>query len=167
MISLLAMRAIGAGVLLASLIAGYLGWHHHVYSQGVAAEKLLWDADTSRRQAAEVAAVAKRNAENNAAANLARENNRVITRNYDEQIAALRTRVNAAPRLRVGPAFCGRSADKTSARSASSSNAADSGTRVLSAEVDADIRKLILEVETALATARAAQTFIRENGMAP
>ncbi len=160
-------KAIAAFAVVVVLVAGYLGWHHHVYDQGVAAEKSLWDADVAARQKAELAAVSKRNAENAASAELNRENNRLITRTYDEEIAALRDRIEHAPRLRVGPAICGGPASPAAPGGAGGGNAGDPAGRDVPDQIDRDLKSLMEEVEEALATARAAQQFIRDNGMAP
>jgi hypothetical protein len=147
--------------------AGYFLWHHHVYGQGVAYEKTLWDADTAQRLKAEQVAIAKRLAENAAAEEANRERNSLITKDYDAQISKLRTALAAAPRLRVGPAICGRTTAPADPKSPGSGDAADTTSRVVPDDVDRDIKSLMLQVETALATARAAQQFIKDNGMAP
>ncbi len=160
-------KAIAAFAVLVVLVAGYLGWHEHVYDQGFAAEKAIWDADKDARKKAEEVAVAKRLAENAAAKEIQAENSRLITRKYDDEISALRDRIDHAPRLHVGPAICGGPASPAAPSGAGSGDAADPAGRLVPDDVDRDLRALMKEVEEALATARAAQQFIRDNGMAP
>ena len=83
---------------------------------------------TVARVTAELAAVAMRNVEN-AAADLNRENNYLLSRNYDDEIAKLWTRIDNAPRLRVGPAICGGPTSAEPAGGASGCDAAISVAR--------------------------------------
>lgn len=155
-----------AGILMV-VTAFLVSIYHKGYVSGVSHEKVLWDRDIAARQKAEAAAVAKRNAENVSQQAIQAENSRLITRKYDDEISALHSRLAAAPRLRVGPALCGGPSRPAPASGTSSSNEADTAGRVVPDDLDRDLKALMAQVEESLATARAAQQFIRDNGMSP
>jgi hypothetical protein len=90
-----------------------------------------------------------------------------IQKAHDNEIATLTASLAAAKRLRIGPSICPSIARQAIANSTSSSDGIDTASRLLSPEMDAAIKSLILETETAAATGRAAQAFIKDNGMAP
>jgi hypothetical protein len=160
-------RLLAAGVALAALVAGYMGWHHHVFAAGQADIQTKWDAAEKLRAEAEKAAVLKREQENEAEKEKQRENNRLLQKSYESEIARLRAAIDAAPRLRVGPSWCSGATGQTQASGAGGSNGADTGGRVLSPEVDRAVKQLIEETERAAAAGRACQQFLRDNGMAP
>jgi prophage endopeptidase len=90
-----------------------------------------------------------------------------IQKAHDHEIDLLNTVLTQSKRLRVGPSFCHSIAGQTNTNSTTGGNGVDSSGRLLPPEVDAAVKSLILETEKAAATGRAAQAFIRENGMAP
>jgi hypothetical protein len=162
-IKLLAVLALAGG-----LVAGYFGWHHHVFAQGEgtgrAAVQKDWNAETAARQKAEKAAVLQREQDNAAEVDKSRETNRLITKAHDAQILSLRNAIDAAPRMRVGPAFCGGLAGPADTNGTSGGNTANTGSRVLPEKVDGALKQLIVESEEAAATGRACQAFLRLNG---
>lgn len=146
---------------LAASLVGY-GWTkgaHHVQGE--------WDADTTTRATAVSQAIQKRLADNKQDAIRQAATNKTITEGKDHEIAALTARVNAAPRLRVGPALCGGPAATAQAPSPAGGNRTDSPGGLVREDLDRDIRALIVAVETDLATGRACQAFVRENGLSP
>jgi hypothetical protein len=163
----LAIKAVAVLVLVAGLIFGYSVWHHHVFAQGEASTQAKWDAAEKKRAEAEKAAILQREKENEAEREKNRENNRLLQKSYESEIARLHAAIAAAPRLRVGPSFCGGPAGQAEASSASSSDGADPGGRVLPEEVDRAVKSLIEETEEAAAAGRACQQFVRDNGLMP
>lgn len=85
----------------------------------------------------------------------------------DNEITTLNASLAAAKRLRIGSKFCPSTTGQANSNSSSGGDGADPAGRLLSPEMDAAIKSLILETETAAATGRAAQAFIKLNGMAP
>ena len=157
-----------AGLALAiALVAGYFAWESRIRGQGRAEMKAEWDADNALRTKAENAAILQRVADNKALAETQAETNRLITRNKDAEITKIRADIANAPRMRTGQTFCGGSSAPAEASSVSRGDGANTGSRVLSAEMDRAVRELIEETERAAATGRAAQAFIRANGLAP
>ena len=90
-----------------------------------------------------------------------------IQKAHDNEIATLHASLAAAKRMRVGPSFCPSVTGQANSNSASSGNGDNSTGWLLPPTMDAAVKQLILESETAAATGRAAQEFIRSNGMAP
>jgi len=94
--------------------------------------------------------------------------NQTITEGKDREIAALTARLNAAGRLRVGPAICGGGpAPAAQTPDAGGGHGADTPAGLVREDVDRDFKALILAVETDLATGRACQAAAREHGLAP
>lgn len=91
--------------------------------------------------------------------------NEFITKEKDEKLAPVVARI-AAERVRVGSAICG-SAAPAKAESSSGSDDADSSSRLARSDVDRDIRALKIAAEKDLASGRACQAFVIENGLAP
>jgi len=152
---------------LVALAAGYAAWHHHVFAVGQADIQAKWDAAEKKRAEAEKAAVLEREQENEAEREKNRENKRLVQKSYESEIGRLRAAIDNTPRLRVGPSFCGGATGQAQASSAGSSNGTDTGSGVLSPEVDQAVKQLIEETERVAAVGRACQAFIRENGMTP
>ncbi|OWY31819.1 hypothetical protein CEJ45_24165 [Herbaspirillum aquaticum] len=70
--------------------------------------------------------------------------------------------------VRLGAAWCdGGTPGPAQASGAAGGDGAGTAGRLLPPELDSAVRTLIGQAEEAAATARAAQAFIRENGMAP
>lgn len=150
---------IGAAMtLLAVLVGAGTTYHHHVYQQG-------FDAATDARAARDALTVANRLEENAALSIKQNAINAFITRDKDEKLAPVIARITAE-RVRIGPAICGPSAT-AKAESPSGSDDSDSSSRLARSDVDQDIRALKIAAETDLATGRACQAFVIENGLAP
>ena len=158
-------RLVGAVLLAVVLtVAGWLGlrWYGaERYDAGHAA------AITERAEA-DAKAVLKRTDDNASLAARQDATNTNITKAKDDEIADLRKRLAAAGRLRVGTAVCSdRPAAPAQAESASGGDGADPSARMVSAAADRDLKQLISDVETNLATGRACQRFLQDNGLVP
>jgi prophage endopeptidase len=81
-----------------------------------------------------------------------------VQRKHDDEINKLRADLSRSERLRVGTAICGTST--TSESNPASSDTTGAGGRLLSEEMDRDIKSLILETEQIAATARACQAVL-------
>lgn len=92
--------------------------------------------------------------------------NNTIQKAHDEEIHKVNTALARSERLRISSHFCPEVARQTNAESTISSDGDDTTGRLLSAEVDSAVKQLMLESEHAAATGRAAQAFIRDNGLA-
>lgn len=146
----------------AALVAGLYFWH---------VESVVSAHDDGRQQAiaeraqADALAVSTRIKENADMGVKQAATNTAITKAKDEELAPV-VRTIYRDRVRIGPAICGPST-ATEAASATSSNGADSSGRLVSQQIETDIRALDAEVEKDLATGRACQAFIKENGFIP
>jgi hypothetical protein len=157
----LLVSVLAAVVLLAVAALGVRAYGSHRYGAGHAAA-------IAERATADAAAVLKRTHENAAQAAHQDETNTHITKEKDDEIADLRRRLAAAPRLRVGPSVCpDRPAAPAQPQGPASGDGADPSTGLVSSRADADFKQLIEAVETDLATGRACQAFVRENGLVP
>jgi len=120
---------------------------------------------TAERAARDAVAVFAR-VRNNAALSIKQDNiNQIITRTKNEELAPVVQRIYV-DRVRVGAGTCG-SAGAADANGADVGNDADSPGRLVRDDVERDTRALTEAVEQDLATGRACQAFVRENGMAP
>lgn len=151
------------GIALAVAAVGLL---HTGYRHGVQSVQSKWDQETAKRKQDENAAILTAMLNNERKAEQDKLNSQRIAKENKRELDKIRADL-AAARLRVGPAFCPRSAEAVTPNSPSSSDGADTGARLLPEEVERDIRALIEETERVAATGRAAQDFIRSNGMAP
>jgi len=138
---------------------GWVKGAHHVRSE--------WDAATVATERAQSQAITDRLASNARVADKQTAANAAITQEKNHEISILTARVNAASRLRVGPAICGGPAAPTEAPSTSSGDGPDSPGRLVREDIDRDFKALIVAVETDLATGRACQAFVIANGLAP
>lgn len=145
-------------MLLALLAGGAVMCHRHIYQQG-------FDAATNERAARDALAVISRVQDNAALSIKQNAINAFITKDKNEKLAPVIARI-AAERVRIGPAICGPSAP-AKAESPSGSDDTDSSGRLARSDVERDIRALKISVETDLATGRACQAFVIENGLAP
>lgn len=146
---------------LATTLIGF-GWvkgAHHTQAR--------WDAADVARDRAVAQAMQARLASNTKKAEQQAATNKTITEGKDHEIANLTARLDAAPRLRVGRAICGGPAAPTQAASPTSGDSTYPSGGLVRPDVERDIRALILDVETDLATGRACQAFVRENGLTP
>lgn len=92
--------------------------------------------------------------------------NTTIQKEHDEEIQQITTALAHSERLRISSHFCNDVTRQTISQSTTDSDETDTTSRILSAQVDRAVKQLILETEQATATGRAAQAFIRENGLA-
>lgn len=134
--------------------------------EGAASVQALWDADKVERAAAGAKAIANAIAENAVLATQQAATAAAITKAHDAEIISLRARIDAAPRLRIGAGVCGGAATSADSSSTASGTGADPAGRILSDELDGDVKALILQSEMAAETGRACQAFVRVNGMA-
>lgn len=155
---------LAGGVVLAALLVGWLGVRHY----GAARYEAGQAAAIAERARLDSDAVLARTRANTQEADRQASVNTTITKEKDHEIADLRQRLAAAGRLRVGPAVCaGRPAASTDTESAAGGDVADTSAGLVSARADADFKQLIEAVEVDLATGRACQRFLRENGLEP
>jgi prophage endopeptidase len=149
----------GALALAGALAAAGVAYHHHVFQMG-------FDAAVAARAARDAVAVISRVQSNTALGIKQDAINTFIMKAKDEELAPVRSRIAAAPSVRVGTAICGPTAP-AQAEDAASSDGTDPPGRLVRPDVDRDIRALKLAVEEDLATGRACQAFGRENGFWP
>jgi len=153
----------GALVLAGLLVVAALGVHRYgleQYGEG-------YDAALEARAGADTLAVAKRADDNQATAARQAASNATITEKKHEEIQPVRERI-VTQRVYVGAAVCGeRPAVPAEAEGAAGGDVADSARRLVREDVERDIRALKLQVEEHLATARACQQVLRDEGMAP
>lgn len=152
-----------AAAVIAAVIALF-GAGHHFGAQGVRAD---WAKETAERKTAENRAVFERLRNNERQIEQDRINSQRIAKEKKDAIDKVRADIARAPGLRVGPGICSGFASAAQAGGAGSGDGADSRTRLVPEEIRRDIDALKLEVELAFAAGRAAQEFIRSNGMAP
>ncbi len=132
--------------------------------QGRSAVRQEWKEADAKRLADENTAVEVRNESNRLLAKAQAATNARISNAHQNEITRVRAAVASAPRLRIGPALCNRSASPAEASVSSRSNGTDTASRVLSAEMDGIFRALVLETESVAATGRACQAAAREHG---
>ncbi len=120
---------------------------------------------TSERAARDAVAIVAR-VRDNAVLSIKQENiNQIITRTKNEETAPVVQRIYV-DRVRVGAGTCG-PASAAVTDGASVSDGTDPPGRLVREDVERDTRALTEAVEQDLATGRACQAFVRENGMAP
>lgn len=151
-------------LLLVAFAAALMGFGWVKGAQHVDAK---WEAANATRERAEAEALRLRLASNQILKAQQDAINVGITKGKEDEIEALTARLNAAGRLRVGPAICGRPAATTEAPSTASGDSADPPGGLVREDVDRDLKALILAVETDLATGRACQAFNKENRLTP
>ena len=151
----------GLIVLAGLLVVGTLGvrWYGAVQYQAGRT------AASEERAAADARAVLLRTQENAVLVQHQGETNLKITKAKHEEMQPVRERI-VVERVRVGAAICGPAAP-AEAESAAGSDSADPPGRLVRSDVERDLVALKLAVEEDLATGRACQAFLRENGMVP
>lgn len=137
------------------------------YEKGISHEEAKWKEAESARVLAEHDALVKRNADNSRIAAAQAATNAAIIKGKNDEITRLTARVEHLGRLRVGASICGGASASAEASSSGGGYDAYSSGRLVSEQADADFKSLILDVETDLATGRACQAFIRDNGLTP
>lgn len=161
----LILQAVAALVVVVAMWFGWRAVKNHYIEVGKAEVQAKWDADKAARKKAEDAAIAKR-AQDNA---LEKERQDAIVdrikEQYNVEIGKLRNDVATAKRVRVGTAICGQgTSSPTKASGTEGSNVANPGAGLVREDVERDIRALMINVEEALATGRACQNFLIDNG---
>lgn len=149
---------------LLGLICGLLYVFGMMHGESVVNAK--WSASRAAIQAAEVLATDKRLAENAKLAVQQAGFNLAIKKAKNEDLAPVVAAI-AADRLRIGPALCPRFATAAEAASASRSDDADHVASRVPSAVERDFKSLEMEVANSMASGRAAQKFITDNGLAP
>jgi prophage endopeptidase len=152
---------IGAIVLAGLLVLGALGvrWYGaHQFAAGHAAA-------VDERAAADSVAVLHRTEENSILSVAQGATNLKITEAKHEEMQPVRERI-VTQRVYVGTAICG-PASAPGTESASGGDSADPPGRLVPPAIERDLVALTLAVEEDLATGRACQAFVRENGMVP
>jgi hypothetical protein len=124
------------------------------------------DAEDAERMRTANAAILTQINNNERKAEQDKLNSARIAKEHKRELDKVRADI-AADSLRVGPAICSGSTEGAQADSASGGNGANTGSRLLPPEIDRDIKALMNEMESTAATGRAAQEFIRSNGLAP
>lgn len=145
-------------LLVTVVVTSALAYHHHVFQQG-------FDAAVSERATRDAVAVVTRLQDNTKLSIKQDAINVILTKVKNEELAPVRARV-AAERVRVGAGICGSAAPSKAESPASGDSAYPSG-GLVRPDIERDIRALKLDVEEDLATGRACQAFIRENGLVP
>lgn len=133
---------------------------NHRYDAGHAAA-------ITERAAADAAAVLKRTRENAATATQQVASNATITEKTHEDTQPVRERI-VTHRVYVGSALCGDQPSATAeAQSPGSGDEADPPGRLVRPDVERDLVALKLAVEEDLATGRACQAVLKDEGMVP
>jgi prophage endopeptidase len=144
------------------LVGGWLSlaaYGTHRYNQGHAAA-------IAERAAQDAVAVLNRTKENDATVAVQAQTNSIITKVKNEELAPVRERI-VTQRVYVGSAICNGTAAPAKTQGTSSGDGADSSGRLVRQDVERDIVALKLDVEQDLATGRACQRFLDENGLVP
>lgn len=152
---------VGLIVLAGLLVLGALGVRWYGARQFAAGHA----AAVGERAAADALAVLRRTQENSVLAVAQGAINLKITEAKNEEMQPVRERI-VTQRVYVGSAICG-PASAPDAESAASGDSADSRGRLVREDAERDLVALKLAVEEDLATGRACQAFVRENGMVP
>lgn len=125
-----------------------------------------WNIDKAKQGQLANAAIEQRQAENATLSAKQTTINNTIQKEHNEEIRTITGALARSERLRIGTNFCSGTARQTDTESAARSDASNTTSRVLSAEMDRAVKQLMMEIEQAAATGRAAQAFIRDNGLA-
>ncbi|WP_317201501.1 hypothetical protein [Janthinobacterium sp.] len=137
------------------------------YVKGVSHEQAKDTAAQAVRVQAQDAAILARVASNTKIATQQAAYSAAITKAKDEEMSAVRAALAQSGRVRVGAALCGGPAAPAQAAGASGGDGGDPAGRLVRDDLERDIKALELRVEQALATGRACQAFVRDNGLAP
>jgi len=149
----------GAAIVLVAFSAGWAanGWRLNTGIQ----------KDRAARAETTVAAIGTRVAENVQAEAKHTAINQKIEVAKNEELAPVVRSIAAAPRVRVGASICPAAAGTPAPQGPSGGDVPATGAGVVSESADRDLKALMVKVEEALATGRACQGFIRENGLIP
>lgn len=160
-----ALERLLLGVVLVALLAagGWFGLQHY----GAARFEAGHAAAVAERAQADKAAVRARTEKNAAEAVRQVVSNATITEKKHEELSPVRERI-VSQRVYVGAAVCGnRPSAPAEAEGAAGSDSTDPPRRLVREDVERDLVALKLAVEEDLATGRACQATLRENGMVP
>jgi hypothetical protein len=152
---------IGLIVLASLLVLGTLG----VLWYGAAQHQAEYQAAVDERAPRDALAVLRRTEENSALVASEGTINLKITEAKHEELAPVRERI-VTQRVYVGSAICGPAAP-AKAESPVGGDSTDSPGRLVRSDAERDLVALKLAVEEDLATGRACQAFLREDGMVP
>lgn len=144
---------------LLALVALCVGCEMH----GRRSVQVKWDAAVVAQAASDKAALDIRTESNRMLANAQADRSTSIQKAHDDELIKVRSDI-AGQRLRVGTAFCPATGPANTA-STSSSTGTDTEGGLVSESAQRVINELEIKVEDALAAGRAAQEFIRANGM--
>jgi hypothetical protein len=162
-VSALERLLVSVVVLAVLATGGWLGLEHY----GAARYDAGRAAAIAERAQADKGAIQARTTENATEAVRQVVSNATITEKKHEEIAPVRERI-VTQRVYVGAAVCGdRPAAPAQAESAAGSDSTNPPGRLVRPDVERDLVALKLAVEEDLATGRACQATLRENGMAP
>jgi prophage endopeptidase len=154
---------VGTLVLIALAAAGWLGLQHYGEVRFEAGRA----GAIAEREAADALAVLTRTKENSVKAAQQSLDNLNITEKKHEEIAPVRERI-VTQRVYVGTGLCGeRPAAPAEADSSGSSDGTDPPGRLVRQDVERDLVALKLAVEEDLATGRACQGVLEQEGMMP
>lgn len=147
---------LGAAAMTAALL---YGGYQHVWHSG-------YDTAVAERKASDAVAIIHKQEVNAGEVAIKTAAGAAYERMSNEQMAPVRQRIGAAPRLRPGSGICGPAA---SPKSSGVSNGAetDTGSGLVREDVDRDLRTLKLQVEEALETGRACQAKLKLEGFMP
>ncbi len=147
----------------ALLVGGVLGVRHYGAERFEAGRA----AAIAERARADEAAVKKRTTENATEAARQAASNATITEKKHEELQLVRERI-VTQRVYVGSAVCGdRPAGAAEAEGAGGGDGADPHGRLVRPDVERDLIALKLAVEEDLATGRACQRVLQDEGMVP
>ncbi|MFZ6727461.1 hypothetical protein ACO0K2_18370 [Undibacterium sp. MH2W] len=169
MLNITGLYARLAGLSAASLLLLGGAWycHHLGYQSGSKDVQKIFDQYKAAENQAELAAIAKRNADNQALATAQAETNQIIKKGYSNEIThnnALHSAVLSSLRT-YGTGGQGRgSATTTQATSASSTNEAIAGVGLVSDTRLQDIFTLLQRADEVSVQCRALQQFDADNG---
>ena len=145
-------------VMLLAAIAGIIYAHTQGDQQG-------FDRATTERAARDAVAIITRTHDNAVLSIKQNTINTIITETKNAEITPVVQRIYV-DRVRVGAGTCG-SAGMADTQGAGGGDGANPPGRLVREDVERDTRALTEAVEQDLATGRACQTFVRENGLAP
>lgn len=124
------------------------------------------DAAVTERAAADLGAMVSRVQDNAVVEMKQKTINEILTKAKDAELAPVVQRIYV-DRVRVGAGTCGGPPAAAKADGAAGSDSANPPGRLVREDVERDTRALTEAVEQDLATGRACQAFIRENGFVP
>ncbi|MFZ6727202.1 hypothetical protein ACO0K2_17040 [Undibacterium sp. MH2W] len=162
-------RLAGLGVAILLLLCGAWYCHHLGYQSGSKDVQQVFDQYKAAENQVELAAIAKRNAENQALATAQAETNQIIKKGYSNEIThnnALHSAVLNSLRDTNASGQGRRSATTAQASSATGTNETNAGTWILSDAGLQDLFSLLQRADEVSAQCRALQKFDAGNGLA-